>query len=203
MWPVGTYARMVHDIKRREEPSIPVTFGVLIADYRQQKAREYVLNYIARFDRISWKYINFYLPGYLETKESRHHAGVKVRGTNYVFDEDVYIEFLDSFCSDFEIDFPYNPVLVLLEYDRGHFRNTRKIVIELDADGSQIEHTGRLIETIVGIAKAHVELDEFSTNLQRHVVKNSLLERIIESTDNALISAIAKGINDTQKYKIV
>ena len=202
MWPVGTYARMVYDIKRREEPSIPVTFGVLIADYRQQKAREYVLNYLKRFDDLSWKYINFYLPGYIETKESGRRGGVKVRGTRYVFDEEVYIEFLNSFCSDFEIDFPYNPVLILLEYDRGHFRNARKIVIELDADGSQIEHAGRLIENIIKIAKKHVELDEFSASLQRNVVRNSLWERIIESTDNALISAIAKGITDTQKYKI-
>lgn len=203
MWPVGTCERMVSDIKRREEPSIPITFGVLIADYRQQKAREYVLNYITRFDKISGKCINFYLPGYIETEEFRCYAGVKVRDTSYIFDEEVYIGFLDCFCRDFEIDFPYNPVLILLEYERGHFGNTRKIVIELDEDGSEIEHTGRLIETIVEIAKAHVELDEFSMSLQRNVMRNSLLDRILESIDNAMVSAIAKGITDTKKYKIV
>jgi hypothetical protein len=46
MWPLGSYDRMVHEIKRRENRDIPVTFGILIADYRQQINREYILNYI-------------------------------------------------------------------------------------------------------------------------------------------------------------
>lgn len=46
MWPLGQYDRLVHEIKRREDNSIPVTFGLLIADYNQQTCREYILNYI-------------------------------------------------------------------------------------------------------------------------------------------------------------
>jgi len=129
-------------------------------------------------------------------------ADVKIRETNYVFNAEVYLDFLSHFCYDFEIDYPYNPVLILLEYDRGHFKKSRKIVIELDENGAEIERTGRLIETIVDIARKHVELEEFSSGLQQSVVRGSLFERIIEGVDNAIISSITKGITDTQKYRI-
>lgn len=202
MWPVGTYERLIHDIKMRETPDIPITFGVLIADHRQQKAREYVLNYITRFDKLSERYINFYLPGYLEKDAIGYCTDIKIRGTNYAFNAGVYLDFLSHFCYDFDIDYPYNPVLILLEYNRGHFKKSRKIVIELDENGAEIERAGRLIETIVDIARKHVELEEFSSGLQQSVVRHSLFERIIEGIDNAIISSITKGINDTQKYRI-
>lgn len=35
MWPLGYYDRIVHDIEERENRDIPLTFGILIADYRQ------------------------------------------------------------------------------------------------------------------------------------------------------------------------
>lgn len=201
MWPVGTYERMVYDIKTRENPYLPVTFGVLIADYRQQKAREYILNYISRFDKLTGKYINFYLPGYLE---ERNYGcdGIDIRGLQYKFSPQEYMKFLESFSYDFDIDYPYNPVLVLIEYDRGHFKFSRKIIIELDGDGSKIEQCGRLIERIVDIAKEYVSLDDFSNQLTQRMVRISLLERIIESTNNSMLISISKGINDAIKYRI-
>lgn len=201
MWPVGTYERMVYDIKARENPYLPVTFGVLIADYRQQKAREYILNYISRFDKLTGKYINFYLPGYLEERDYGCD-GIDIRGLQYKFCPQEYMKFLESFSYDFDIDYPYNPVLVLIEYDRGHFKLSRKITIELDSDGSKIEQSGRLIERIVDIAKEYVSLDDFSTRLTRDAVGSSLLERIIEATNNAMLVSISKGVNDAMRYRI-
>ena len=201
MWPVGTYERMVYDIKARENPYLPVTFGVLIADYRQQKAREYILNYISRFDKLTGKYINFYLPGYLEERDYGCD-GIDIRGLQYKFSPQEYMKFLESFSYDFDIDYPYNPVLVLIEYDRGHFKFSRKITIELDSDGSKIEQSGRLIERIVDIAKEYISLDDFSTRLTRDAVGSSLLERIIEATNNAMLVSISKGVNDAMRYRI-
>jgi len=201
MWPVGTYERMVYDIKARENPYLPVTFGVLIADYRQQKAREYILNYISRFDKLTGKYINFYLPGYLEERDYGCD-GIDIRGLQYKFSPQEYMKFLESFSYYFDIDYPYNPVLVLIEYDRGHFKFSRKITIELDSDGSKIEQSGRLIERIVDIAKEYVSLDDFSTRLTRDAVGSSLLERIIEATNNAMLVSISKGVNDAMRYRI-
>ena len=201
MWPVGTYERMVYDIKTRENPYLPVTFGVLIADYRQQKAREYILNYISRFDKLTGKYINFYLPGYLEERDYGSD-GINIRGSQYKFSPKEYMQFLESFSYDFDIDYPYNPVLVLIEYDRGHFKFSRKITIELDSDGAKIEQSGRLIERIVDIAKEYVSLDDFSTRLTQETIRTSLLERIIEGTNNSLLISISKGIDDVMKYRV-
>lgn len=201
MWPVGTYERMVYDIKARENPYLPVTFGVLIADYRQQKAREYILNYIWRFDKLTREYINFYLPGYIEERDYGCD-GIDIRGFQYKFSPQEYLKFIESFSYDFDIDYPYNPVLVLIEYDRGHFKFSRKITIELDSDGSKIEQTGRLIEKIMDIAKEYVSLDDFSNRLTREEVGISLLERIVEATNNAMLVSISKGVNDAMKYRI-
>lgn len=201
MWPVGTYERMVYDIKARENPYLPVTFGVLIADYRQQKAREYILNYIWRFDKLTREYINFYLPGYIEERDYGCD-GIDIRGLQYKFSPQEYLKFIESFSYDFDIDYPYNPVLVLIEYDRGHFKFSRKITIELDSDGSKIEQTGRLIEKIMDICKEYVSLDDFSNRLTREEVGISLLERIVEATNNAMLVSISKGVNDAMKYRI-
>ena len=59
-------------LKKHEDEDSCVTMGILVADYRQSEAREYMLNYLRRFDMLSGKYIDFYLPGYyMYAKDSK------------------------------------------------------------------------------------------------------------------------------------
>ena len=41
-----------------------ITMGILLADADQHEAKEYIVNYMNRFDKRSGKYIDFYIPGY-------------------------------------------------------------------------------------------------------------------------------------------
>lgn len=202
MWPLGQYERMVDEIKRRENPYIPITFGLLIADYRQQKCREYILNYIERFDYKSDRYINFYLPGYLTERFENEKNKIKIKDRNYYFDENIYLDFLNHLEDDFEIDYPYNPVLILVEYDKGHFKNTHKIIIELDSNGSEIEQTGMLFEKIFSIAKSKVTIKEFSNDLIKDKIKLDLISIIIDCIGNRYLSAIYSENNLVKKYRI-
>ena len=202
MWPLGQYERMVHEIKRREDPYIPITFGLLIADYRQQKCREYILNYIERFDYKSDKYINFYLPGYLEESYGDKNKKIKIKEKYYYFDERLYFNFLNHLEADFEIDYPYNPILLLIEYDKGNFKNTRKIIIELDSNGSEIKQTGVLFEKIFSVSKHKVAIEDFSKDLIKNEIKANLFSRIIEGIDNSYLSVIYNENNAVKKYRI-
>ena len=202
MWPLGNYDRMVYEIKRRENPEIPVTFGVLIADYRQQLSREYIINYIQRFDYKSDKYINFYLPGYLEA-ENLYGAQEKIvlNDKEYYFTFDVYDEFLERLEVDFKIEYSYNPRLLLLEYHKGHFKDSEKISIELDNGKLNIKKTGELFERIFNIAKREVGLKDISRSLQKHEMKSGLLDSIITVLDNKFISLIHDKNENMKVYR--
>lgn len=171
MWPLGSYDRMVHEIKRRENKDIPVTFGILIADYRQQINREYILNYIEQFNYKSDRYINFYLPGYLEQHLSDKNEKIIIDNKEYYFSVSIYNEFLRKLEQDFNIGYPYTPILLLIEYDKGHFNMSKKIRIELDNESTNIKKTGNLFEGIFSISQKEVSLKGIASNLKKRRIQ--------------------------------
>lgn len=144
MFPVGSYSVFIDKIRRREDIEIPITIGILIADLRQQKCAEYVINYMNRFNDLSAKYIDFYIPGYIENDDFNSEANMKICEKIYTFDYYYFYKFRSKLEEDFNIPFTYNPRLILIEYNKGHFRFSRKIIIDLDIDGSDIERTGEV-----------------------------------------------------------
>lgn len=66
MNPVSTFDELCHKILQNYEDNTVVTVGVLLADGRQDDAKQYIINYMDMFDKHSGKYIDFYLPGYYE-----------------------------------------------------------------------------------------------------------------------------------------
>lgn len=202
MWPLGDYNRLVFEIKRRENPDISVTFGILIADYDQHQCREYILNYIDRFNYKSGRYINFYLPGYLEENFYDGNKIIAIGNKEYYFNRQVYINFLTHLENDFSIKFPYNPVLILLEYYKGNFRFSKRIIIKLDENGSQIKQTGELFEEIFNIAQKEVDINDFSNKLQRIKMKNNLFDTIITCIDNRFLTAIYDENKNIKEYRL-
>lgn len=202
MWPLGQYERLVHEVKRRENPNIPITFGLLIADYRQQKCREYILNYIERFNYRSGKYINFYLPGYLEENIGSSDQKISLQQKEFYFNVDIYLDFLSHLEVDFGISYPYTPVLILLEYNKGHFKKAQKIVIELDSDGTEIKQTGKLFEEIFSIAKKYVSVSDISKALIKNEIKIGLLNSIVNGIGNSFLTTVYIKNNEIKKYKL-
>ena len=102
----------------------------------------------------------------------------------------------------YEIDYPYTPELILIEYDRGMLKPNKKIIIELDNDNSNIKKTGELFEKIFSIAKECVSMDEFSNKLINYEFKNSIFDTILSAIDNSYISSLATTLKGIRKYKI-
>ncbi|MFK4435441.1 hypothetical protein [Paenibacillus sp. RC21] len=203
MWPLGEYGRLVHEIKKRENTDIPITFGLLIADYRQQLSREYILNYINRFNYKSDKYINFYLPGYFQEDFYNNQQIIKIKDKKYYFNEEKYMDFLEKLEVDFDLEYTYNPRLILMEYERGNFNKSKKITIELDNRGADIKKTGELFEKIFDIAKKYVNVEDFSNTLMKQELKSGIFDRIIKTLDNQLLTEIKDSYNRVKKYKII
>ena len=64
MFATGDYNRFYCDVMERySDVDIPITFGILIADYDQQMAREHIINYLDVFNETSGKYIDFLFRG--------------------------------------------------------------------------------------------------------------------------------------------
>lgn len=202
MWPLGSYERMVHEIKRRENPDIPITFGILIADYRQSLNQEYILNYINRFDYKSDRYINFYLPGYIDDDRYGSNQEICINDKKYYFNSNEYEKFLIYLENDFKIEYPYTPILLLVEYKNGHFSKSNIVRIELDSDPINIKRTGILFEKIFLCAQSHVNIDDIQKGLRKIAFKEGLLENIVQALDISWLTAIQSMSENVKSYKI-
>lgn len=63
--PVRTFDQITQEILDKYDYET-ITVGILIADGNQTVARDYIINYMDKFDKKSGKYIDFFVPGYCE-----------------------------------------------------------------------------------------------------------------------------------------
>ena len=69
MEPLKTFDDVATRILERKPGGTSVVIGILIADWRQTEAREYILNYMNMFDEESGKFIDFFIPGYFTNSD--------------------------------------------------------------------------------------------------------------------------------------
>jgi len=224
---VTTFESLTKMVLDKYENS-PVTMGILIADYRQSEAREYILNYLDRFDEKSGKYIDFYLPGYYmyarESKDEwkkRSHQNVCISRhcsknepvyitrleERFYFDDYLFEDFLREFEKRTGINYIYSPMLVLVEVNKsvgyGDIEFQDKMVIDLD-DGTPrgIKRSGVLFENIFQIAKREVNLERFGGEIRMHYLKGNAVKTIVDVLEGNLIETIVDNIGEVRKYRI-
>jgi len=206
MYPTGNYERFKNDVLERYEAiDIPITFGVLIADYRQDRAKQYILKYLKVFDAESNEYIDFFIPGYQPDYSGKNNECLRVkdrRGYRYFFDEDIFEGFITEFQKTFHYAYEFNPVLVLVELNGKQFANARKIVIELDSPDSDIRRAGSLFLEIFNIAKRHVNIEDFSKFLVGTYLKGAYADAIIQAIGNDLLSEINNQQKNIRRFTI-
>lgn len=207
--------------------NLSITMGILIADYRQAEAREYILNYLNRFDEKSGKYIDFYLPGYYlfenelndSKKKMEHHnicvskhrssdipVFVKRTGENYYFDDYLFEDFLREVEVKMGVAYTYNPMLLLVEVNKANARSQlqfqRKLVIELDNDQRGIKRAGCLFDYIFAIAKREVNLDRFGKEINQRYIKNGVTKKIAQLLDGNLFVVIEETSDQMIRCRI-
>lgn len=207
---------------------ICITMGILVADYRQREAREYIIHYMNRFDKLSGKYVDFYLPGYyMYSKDSknewekREHFNMCISrhcsskepvyidrvGAPYYFDDYLFEDFLREFEKKTGIKYTYNPMLILVEvrkeWCRGKIEYQQKMVIELDDNTSRgLRRSGRLFEAIFDIAKRTVRLDRFKKALRMRYIKGNAVQGIAHMLDGNIIETMEETATDIMRYRI-
>lgn len=225
---VTTFESLSKKILEKYEEDIPITMGILVADYRQSDAREYILNYLDRFDKKSGKFIDFYLPGYyMFSKESenewknRSHQNICISRhcssscpiyisrikENFYFDGYLFDDFLYEFENKTGISYMYSPMLILVEVNKrkgyGQIEFQDKMVIDLD-DGTPrgVRRSGVLFEEIFNIAKHEVELDRFKREMRMCYLKGNAVRTIVSILDGNIIEPLAENVGGIMKYRI-
>lgn len=192
MNPVRTFDQITQEILDKYDYKT-ITVGILIADGNQTAARDYIINYMDKFDKESGKYIDFFVPGYCErisnspvSIEKRYHPNayekwicmgdlpmfiIRRNQKAYYFDKFLFDDFIEEMETKMCIEYTYNPMLVLVEVnkskDRGKIEFQNKMVIELDEDSDRgVTRAGILFNRIFEVAKQEVGLDRFKQNVR-------------------------------------
>ena len=206
MYPTGDFERFKNDVLERYDAiDIPITFGVLIADYRQDRAKQEILNHLVPFNDKSNRYIDFFIPGYQPDFLGGSSDCLRIKdrdGNKLVFNEDIFEEFVDEFQKAFHYVYEFNPVLVLVELSGKKFADARKIVIELDSPYSDIKRTGSLFLEIFDIAKRFVNIEDFSRNLVGTYLKGAYVDAIIQAIGNDMLSEVNNQQKNIRRFTI-
>lgn len=196
MYPVGSFRRMKNDLWLREYEKgtdIPITVGILIADYRRSFCKENILNQLERFDKKSGPLIDFYIPGYCKTSEIDQHYE-----EDYIFKKDSYSfspEYFDEFVDELEnrgIKVTGRTQLILLPYARSHFLFDQAISFDVESDESEnkIESTKLFFESIFQIASETTKFDVFKERIGRSRAANSFWRFLKENLPGTVLSFI-------------
>ena len=196
MFPVGSFSRMKNDLWLREYEKgtdIPITVGILIADYRRSFCKENVLNQLERFDKKSGPLIDFYIPGYCKTSEIDEHYADKYRFKNqeYSFSPKYFNEFIDEL-EKRNIRVTGRTQLLLIPYEHHHLLFDQAISFDLESDesGNKIESTKLFFESIFQIASETTAFEIFKARINHDRASNWFFGFLKEKLPDAILSLI-------------
>ena len=214
MNPVGDYRTFYDEFLRKYDDYADneiISFGILLADYRQTATREYILNYLQDFDYLSGKLIDFFIPGYIEawnvgwcTRDtmSRNNGSIQVRGTDYVFVEEIFRSFIHNLQSQFGIRYTYNPMLILMSMERCYIQTARYIVFELDTIPGGIRRSGELFRRIFDVAREDTSLEAYRNRCYHIYIKDNIVEKFSAAIGLPWLEEITRVGTEYKRYKI-
>lgn len=205
MFPTGDFDRLKYEIMEwYSDIDIPITFGILIADYEQSLAKEYIINYMDVFDKRSNRYIDFFIPGYViyGSDDDIRTSMKNKQGDAYCFSRTLFHDFIEKFETYFDYKYEFNPVLILVELKNRNFVGTKKIVIELDSERTSIKKAGVLFNNIFEIAKRYVNITDFSRELTATYLKNTLADSVIDAIDNSMLTELYTQKKNIRVFQI-
>lgn len=228
MNPVRTFDQITQEILDKYDYKT-ITVGILIADGNQTAARDYIINYMDKFDKESGKYIDFFVPGYCErisnspvSIEKRYHPNayekwicmgdlpmfiIRRNQKAYYFDKFLFDDFIEEMETKMCIEYTYNLMLVLVEVnkskDRGKIEFQNKMVIELDEDSDRgVTRAGILFNRIFEVAKQEVGLDRFKQNVRMYYIKGHAVNNIIRAIQGDWLESVENVVGDIKRFRI-
>lgn len=208
MIPTGDYKRFEDEIcEKYSDITSEKTYGILLVDPRQDDAKQYIINYLELFDEYSGEAFDFFIPG---LSLCRYDAQMNdyiatIKNEKYYFSIKKFFDFIKKIQDIFEIEYTYNPMLILLEKKPGikPNKNDKKIIIELDLEVHSVRRSGILFKNIFEIAKKEVAIEKHGYGLRNIYIKKHILDKIIKILDNKVISFLKEVNTCTRKYRII
>lgn len=226
---------IARNVLENEPDNTVVTFGVLVADRGQDEAFQYILRYLTDFDEASGNYIDFFVPGYyiesddyikyffVEDEKKLFHPNAYSLGSkegmesvyitrnnrkiHYYFSEELFREFRRKMEREWRIKYSYNPMLILVEVNKGYCRGElayqKKLVIELDDnDTHSVRRSGELFEQIFEIAKKQSGMEGYARELRKYCIKGDAVHNILNCLSGNFVEVIENVSDDLIKCKI-
>ena len=207
MYPTGSYNRFTCDVLNVYQDYTSddiISFGILIADPRQQESKEYIINYLEMFDYYSDKYFDFFIPGYTtEEWESDSERCFVLRSKKYYFSRQMFYDFINNLNNEFNIEYTYNPMLILASMKPAQKHTAEFIILELDGiDPHGVKRSGKLFEKIFDAAKKDPSVKSMSNTLMRTLIKGDILVSVIHAIGNSMLSELHSSTKRIRRFKI-
>ena len=206
MNPIGSYYRLESELMEAKEKlgtDAYITFGILFVDARQSETKEYIINYINKFDRESKDYFDFFIPGYTDYGRGEPVIKLKRTGQEYFFNDDLFDEFCEWSERKLRVEYTYNPMLVLVSMKAGRIGEAQKIVIELDSQEVYgVKRSGIFFREIFKMAKSDGSLEGISHEMERLYIKGNLVNTIIHSLGQNWLVELKKTKDKVQIFRI-
>lgn len=205
MFSTGNYERMYYDILKRYDgydSKTRITFGILIADPRQTESKEYILNYLSLFNKRSGKFFDFFIPGYFEEP---YFGGIEIKVDNksFYFNESYFLNFCENLKKDFDIEYTFNPMLILTSMYKEYPETAEYIIIELDDYGPHgVKRSGNLFLDIFEAAKGNCSLEGLRDSFIKTYVHGNALQTIISAIGQDWLTEITKTSKELKRFKI-
>ena len=87
-----------------------------------------------------------------------------------------------------------------MEYEGGHFKKSKKIIIELDSNERNIQKVGELFEEIFDIAQNKVNLKKMMRELGKNQIRDNFWDMLIELIDNKYLTKV-KEVYEVYRLK--
>jgi hypothetical protein len=206
MYCTGDFERLSNEVlDRYRDTDITISFGILIADFEQSDAREYIINYLNIFNKRSSNYIDFFIPGYVtrRTENSINTRMYSKSGESYYFDRSTFEDFIEQFEEKFDYKYDFNPVLIIVELEKNNFTNTRKMIVELDDTQFCIKQSGALFSNIFNIAKKYIRIEDISRELTAMYVKGTVIDSLVHIIDGDFGEGIDSQRRIIWKYRVI
>ena len=180
MVPVKSFSSMEEELSKREadNPSIPVTVGIILAHPRSRFANDHIISYLPEYNRRVGKLLNFYMPGYYSDADCQSPV-FSLKGGSYSFNESDYFEAIAKL-KELGMPITESPQLILTEY-RKHklrFQKSKAIVIDLERTYNYGISVDDLFDQLIEISKKTIEYSEFRTTYLRQKKGASVIHYI-------------------------
>ena len=200
MFPTGSFDRMKSELWFREYEKctdIPITVGILIADYRRRFCKENVINQIERLDKKSGPLIDFYIPGYCKTAEidEVYLEDFRFKGKSYSFSVEYYNEFIEKL-EKMGVEVTGRTQFLLIPYENNKLQVNQALCFDLENDEnkSKIVSTKLFFDSIFEISKETTQFEVFKRKIAQERVSAGVIRFLKENLPNTVLSLILSSL---------